>query len=74
MKTLDRSKPYGEVYGEGQARFEQDHILFDAQGHALTEAEQPAEPVAKRVRKPAEPTAEAEPTAADAQLDAQLQG
>lgn len=71
MRTLDRNKPYGEVFGAGAARFEQDHVLFDAQGNALTEAEPTAEPDKKRGRKPVEP---AEPTATDAQLDAQLQG
>lgn len=70
MRTLDRNKPYGEVFGAGSARFEQDHILFDAQGNALTEAPEiePEQPK-KRGRKPAE----AETTATDAQLDAQLQ-
>ncbi|MCK0507908.1 hypothetical protein [Aromatoleum anaerobium] len=71
MRTLDRTRPYGEVFGAGPARFEQDHVLFDAQGHALTEPAEPAEPEKKRARKPAEPV---EPTATDAQLDAQLQG
>lgn len=70
MRTLDRSKPYGEVFGEGQARYEQDHVLFDAQGDALTEAPEPVTQ-AKRGRKPAEA---AEPATVDAQLDAQLQG
>jgi hypothetical protein len=80
MKTLDRSKPFGEVFGISRARYEQDHVLFDAQGHALADAEPAPEPVAKRGRKPAaDPAAEpapepAAPTAADAQLDAQLQG
>lgn len=71
MRTLDRTRPYGEVFGEGPARFEQDHVLFDAQGNALTDAPEiePEQPK-KRGRKPAE----AAQTATDAQLDAQLQG
>lgn len=41
MRTLDRSRPYGEVYPTGQ--FEQDNILFDRAGNEI--APPPPEPV-----------------------------
>lgn len=40
MKTLNRSKPYGEAYGHGLAhRYEQDGILFDAAGNECVAAD-----------------------------------
>lgn len=34
-RQLDRSKPYGQVYGEERAVFEQHGILFDGEGWEL---------------------------------------
>lgn len=59
---LDRSRSYGEVYGSGQVRYEQDHKEFDARGHELVQAK-PGKPKAdiKTVAGPAD-TVEPEPT------------
>lgn len=32
---LDRSKPFGEVIGESETRYQQDHKDYDGQGHEL---------------------------------------
>jgi hypothetical protein len=32
MRTLDRSRPFGEVWGESSYRFEQDHLRFRHDG------------------------------------------
>lgn len=54
MRTLDRTKPYGEVWGEaGGAKFEQDGILFDAHGRELKK------PVHEVDEAPEAPTPEA---------------
>lgn len=37
--TLDRSQPYGEVYGAGGIAFEQDGKYFDRSGNQIPEAE-----------------------------------
>jgi hypothetical protein len=43
MPNLDKSKPYGEVYGVHFARFEQDGKYFDGDGKELKpEPEKPA--------------------------------
>lgn len=50
MRTLDRTKPYGEVWGEaGGAKFEQDGILFDAHGREL---KKPVQEVAEVLEAP----------------------
>lgn len=42
-KTLDKTRPFGVVYGDDKAAYHQDNIYFNAQGIALTEsAEVPA--------------------------------
>ena len=45
MKTLDKGRPYGEVYGGGPAMFEQDGTLFDSKGCEIGIDWQPAAPV-----------------------------
>ena len=45
MKTLDKGRPYGEVYGGGPAMFEQDGTLFDSKGCEIGTDWQPAAPV-----------------------------
>ena len=45
MKTLDKGRPYGEVYGGGPAMFEQDGTLFDSKGCEIGEGWKPAAPV-----------------------------
>lgn len=35
MARLDRSRPFGEVYGPSDHRFEQDGLRFDANGDAI---------------------------------------
>ena len=45
MKTLDKGRPYGEVYGGGPAMFEQDGTLFDSKGREIGADWQPAAPV-----------------------------
>lgn len=70
-KTLDRSKPFGEVWGESNGiRFTQDGRNFDA---AEREIEPPAARIAKG-KKGAETAAEvvSEGPAGDDQLAAQL--
>lgn len=37
--TLDRSQPYGEVFGAGGIAFEQDGKYFDRSGNQIPEAE-----------------------------------
>lgn len=63
MKTLDRSRPYGVVYGGGvKHAFEQDGIEFDAEGNSGVEDEKPA----------AKPAKAAKPATGPDQLDQQL--
>ena len=45
MKTLDKGRPYGEIYGGGPAMFEQDGTLFDSKGCEIGEDWKPAAPV-----------------------------
>lgn len=45
MKTLDKGRSYGEVYGGGPAMFEQDGTLFDSKGCEIGEGWKPAAPV-----------------------------
>ena len=37
MPKLDRSRPFGEVYGPSDHRYEQDGLKFDANGDAVEE-------------------------------------
>jgi len=64
---LDRSREFGTIHGgEGRACYEQDGLLFDAQGSALTE---PAE-LAPRKRMGRPPKVEVSDI--DAQIEASL--
>ena len=45
MKTLDKGRPYGEVYGGAPAMFEQDGTLFDSRCREIGADWQPAAPV-----------------------------
>jgi hypothetical protein len=54
MPNLDKSKPYGEVYGVHFARYEQDGKYFDGDGKELKpEPEKPAK--VEKVAKPLPP-------------------
>lgn len=35
MRKLDRSQPFGEIYGSSEARYEQHGIQFDGQGKEI---------------------------------------
>ena len=35
MASLDRKKPYGEIYGGGKARYEQGGVYFDHEGEEV---------------------------------------
>ena len=53
MKTLDKGRPYGEVYGGGPAMFEQDGTLFDSKGCEIGEGLKPPAPVVPVDQPPA---------------------
>lgn len=42
LRTLDRKRAYGTVFGGGPASFEQDGVLFDHEGNELLSDEQKA--------------------------------
>lgn len=45
MKTLDKQKPYGTVYGDQLGRcYEQDGVVFDAEGNEWKAPPPPPEP------------------------------
>lgn len=76
VAKFDKSKPYGQVSGEhGGAAFEQDGVLFDAQGDEL-EVGKPAksklggESGAEKPKASRDKPAKSEPVAADPSTDA----
>ena len=51
-KTLDRNRPFGEIWGgDGGAKYEQDNLLFDASGKEIV-ADAPQEPKRRGGRPP----------------------
>ena len=64
MKTLDRNRAYGIVYGEPEAVFEQDGLMFDHKGNQVGGH---VEEVARRGR----PRKVEQATAIDDQVSAQ---
>lgn len=58
MKTLDRNRPFGTVYGEGVQRFWQDGVGFDAQDDEIDAKAAAAAPV-----QPATPSGDGRLTA-----------
>lgn len=72
MKHLDRSKPFGTVYGASGASYEQDGRLFDHEDR-LIGSEPVVEPAADPVvehKKPGRPKKVADPV--DAQIESQM--
>lgn len=64
MITLDRSRGYGEIFGDaGNARYEQDGRLFDADGNEIT--------MPKRGRRKISEEPDEAPISVDDQLAAQ---
>lgn len=62
MRELDRSRPFAEVWGNGQEGYEQDGLAFDMQGRLIGE-EPAAAPVPKpAARKQASPSAKSVPS------------
>lgn len=49
-QELDKSRPYGTVYGESSHRYEQDGIRFDGAGFALDS--EPGKPINSQSEKP----------------------
>jgi hypothetical protein len=79
MAKLDKSKPYGEVFGDPQGhRYEQDGKLFDALGEEIVvkakdtpkQPTQPKQPAASGKGKDVQAAASAKP--ANAQVAAAL--
>lgn len=52
MAKLDRSRPFGEVFGFGKVRFEQDGKQFDVNEDELVSDAQAGEEPAPEVAKP----------------------
>lgn len=46
-KTLDRNRPFAEVHGVSDVRYEQDNLPFDYAGNLMVPASEPVEPVKK---------------------------
>lgn len=54
MKTLDKGRSYGEIYGGGPAMFEQDGMLFDSMGREIGSGWKPVAPAVTAVEPPTE--------------------
>lgn len=63
---LDRTRSFGQVYGQSDHTYEQDGKWFDHEGKLISEAQDEPEP-AKRMGRPPKPKIEEDP-----QLSAQL--
>lgn len=65
MKSLDKSKPFGQVLGGGEVAFVQDGVEFDVQGKAVSAAAPAGESSAPAVLEATLPAGKA-PAAAPA--------
>lgn len=69
MRTLDKSKPYSTVHGDGvRHRYEQDHLLFNAAGEQVDADGEPMKPAKGEPKTAAAPA----PSPASAEVDAQV--
>lgn len=70
-KKLDESKPYGVIFGEGLARFEQDGCYFGVDGIEIAAEGEAAAPPASSKKRGGQAPAPVETTELDEQLSAQ---
>lgn len=73
--TLDRKKPFGEVYGADVAhRYEQDGKLFDDAGNEMDAEDQPAPEAVVEAKTAAKYGRKAKHDDSDDQVGAQMAG
>lgn len=65
---LDKSKPFGVVFGISDAAFEQDGVLFDCDGESIGDEVAKSKGGRPKKEVPVEPST----PAADPELDAQI--